>query len=62
MFNTTINLKSAFQSPLEQFEILPLFKTLGLTITNETVILSLVFIFIFYFLKLALIKTTTLYT
>ena len=51
MFNTTINLKSAFQSPLEQFEILPLFKTLGLTITNETVILSLVFIFIFLFFK-----------
>jgi len=51
MFNTIINLKPAFQSPLEQFEILPLFKTLGLTITNETVILSLVFIFIFLFFK-----------
>ena len=41
-----------FQSPLEQFEILPLIPNFfGVTITNETVILLLTVLFIYLFFK-----------
>ena len=47
------NLKEIFLSPLEQFEILPLFSLylggLDFSITNETVILFIIFLVLFIF-------------
>ena len=41
-----------FNSPLEQFEILPLIPNfLGVTITNETIILIITLLFIYIFFK-----------
>ena len=41
-----------FHSPLEQFEILPLIPNFfGVTITNETIILSITLLFIYIFFK-----------
>ena len=38
-------------SPLEQFEILPIFNSVFGIITNATIILILIFIFVFIFFK-----------
>jgi hypothetical protein len=52
-----------FNSPLEQFEIIPLFSMrfgfLDFSITNETVILGLIFFFSFFLFKFSVSSETS---